>query len=120
MEVRSAGTLGLTDRPAEPGMVKVGAEVGLDLTAHRCQPITDELVAWADHILVMEYAHIAHLENEHPTSRGRARLLGREIGVNEIADPIGAWFSFRYRRARNEIQKAVHAFVDKLPSEVDL
>lgn len=119
MEVRSAGTVGLTDCPAEPGMVKVGLEIGLDLSAHRCQPITDELVQWADHILVMEYRHVGHVETEHPAARGRVELLGRQIGLDEIDDPIGAWFSFRYRKARDRIQEAVHRFVDMLPSEVD-
>ncbi|MEZ4322518.1 MAG: hypothetical protein R3F61_33940, partial [Myxococcota bacterium] len=119
-EVRSAGTLGLTDRPAEPHMVRVGAEIGLDLSPHVCQPITDALAEWADHILVMEYAHLAHLEEFHPASRGKTVLLGRSAGFDEIADPIGSWFTWQYRRCRDQIQKCVERFVDQLPAEHEL
>jgi len=117
LEARSAGTLGLTDRPAEPQMVKVGREIGLDLSPHICQPITDELVDWADHILVMEYAHVAHLEQFHPASRDKVSLLGRQVGADEIADPIGSWFTFQYRRCRDQLRACVHRFIDDLPSE---
>lgn len=116
---RSAGTLGLTDRPAEPQMVKVGREIGLDLSGHVCQPITDVMCDWADRIFAMEYGHIAHLEEFHPPSRGKTELLGRHGGVDEISDPIGAWFSFRYRSSRKLIEKCVQAAIDKMPSEID-
>lgn len=117
--VRSAGTLGLTDRPAEPKMIAVAAEIGLDLTPHVCQPMTDELAEWADHIYVMEYGHHAHLEEFHPASQGKVELLGRYDGVAEIADPIGAWTKWTFRRTRKQLERCVRAALDRLPLEVD-
>lgn len=116
VEARSAGTLGLRDRGAEPSMIVVGREIGLDLTTHVCQPLTAELCAWADHVLVMELNHLAHVAELGAADKGE--LLGRYIGTDEIPDPIGAWFTFTFRRSRNQIEKAVKAFLDTLPSEV--
>lgn len=116
LEARSAGTLGLTDRPADPKMVAVASELGIDLGAHVCQPVSDALVAWADRILVMEVAHLAHLHEAHPASREKAELLGPYAGLREIDDPIGAWTRWPFRRCRDQLQKCVTAFVDRLPS----
>ncbi|MCB9677837.1 MAG: low molecular weight phosphotyrosine protein phosphatase [Alphaproteobacteria bacterium] len=120
LEARSAGTLGLVGRPADPSMVTVGAELGLDLGTHLSQAITDPLVEWADHILVMEIAHMAHLEAFHPASQGKVALLGRYDGVDEIPDPIGSWFTFQFRRSRDQLQRAVNRFVDQLPTEREI
>jgi protein-tyrosine-phosphatase len=56
-EIRSAGTRGLVDRPAAKHAITAMAEVGIDLSSHRGAQLTTELVQWADHILVMEFAH---------------------------------------------------------------
>ena len=117
LEALSAGTLGLTDRPAEPHMVAVGNEVGLDLSTHVCQPLTPELLAWADHVLVMEHTHYATAQEMAPDAVHKLVLLGRMIDQDEIADPIGSWFRWQYRRTRELLTRCVRAFVDQLPSE---
>lgn len=113
---RSAGTLGLTDRPADPKMVAVASEIGLDLAPHVCQPVSDALVAEAERILVMERAHVAHLVEFHPGSRGKVELLGPYGGLDEIDDPIGSWTRWPFRRCRDQLAACVHALVDGLPS----
>ncbi len=117
LEARSAGTLGLVDRPAEPHMVAVGDEVGLDLSSHVCQPLSAELIAWADHVLVMEHTHYAFAQELDPSATGKLVLLGRMVGQDEISDPIGSWFRWQYRRTRDLLTRCVHTFIDKLPSE---
>ena len=119
VEVQSASTLGLVDRPADDRMIKVGREVGLDLTAHRSQPLTKELIEWADHTLVMELVHHGMASTLAPDCTDRIHLLGREVGVDEIADPIDAWFLFRFRQCRRQLTDAVYRFVDRLPSDVE-
>jgi protein-tyrosine-phosphatase len=116
-EVLSAGTLGLVDRPAHPKMIAVGAEVGLDLSPHVCQPVADELTQWADHILVMEFMHLAYVQEFHQHAAQKVVLLGQQIGRDEIADPIGAWTKWTYRRCRDQLATAVHRFMDQLPTE---
>lgn len=119
LEVKSAGTLGLTDRPAEPKMVAVARELGIDMRPHVCQPLTDELVEWADRILVMEFTHHAHVVEFHPQGRGKTEMLGKYGGLEEIDDPIGAWFKWSFRKARDRIQTCVNPLIDRMPSEHD-
>ena len=119
LEVQSASTLGLVDRPADGRMTRVATEIGLDLSPHRSQPLTAELVRWADQTWVMEVAHHAFACSLAPECADRVRLLGREVGVDEIADPIDAWFLWRFRRCRTQLVRAVHQVVDRLPTDVD-
>lgn len=48
------------------------------------EPITDELVAWADTIFVMEQVHRRKLQAQH-----RAALKGKRIVVLGIPDEYG-------------------------------
>ncbi|MEQ1570821.1 MAG: low molecular weight phosphotyrosine protein phosphatase [Myxococcota bacterium] len=108
VEVRSAGTLGLVDRPAEPRAVAVCREIGLDLTEHRSRPLTAELVRWADRIFVMEDDHARAVRELVPELREDAVVaLGPLVGKAEIADPISSLFKGPYRTARDEIDAAL-------------
>ena len=69
VHTKSVGTLGLRERPADPKSVKVCSEVNVDISSHRSQGITQELVDWATYILVMERRHASHLEKALSTSR---------------------------------------------------
>ena len=116
VEVQSASTLGLEDRPADPHAVAVCAEVGVDIGDHDAQPLTDELIDWADYVLVMEYRHAAHIREHHPQAGEKVLMLGNFGGnAPEIADPIGGW-RFQFRRSRDEIQRCVHGFMRRLPA----
>ncbi len=115
VESRSAGTRALDGHPAAPNAVKALRELGIDIRENRSQPVTDELVAWADRILVMEMRHAQDLREEFPASDGKLQLLGTFGGIVEIADPYGGWI-FRFRRSRDEIRRCVEALVDRLPA----
>lgn len=115
VEVRSAGVSALTDQPAAPKVLKAIREVGGDITSHRAQPVTQELVAWADRILVMEIGHASRLREEFPASDEKVQLLGTFGGLMEIDDPYGSWFMGRYRQSRSDIHRCVMAFMDRLP-----
>ena len=114
VHVKSASTLGLDGRPAEPKAVAVCKEIGLDLSAHRSTPLVGELVDWAEHVLVMEYAHAQYIRENHPDVGDKLMLLGTFGGMLEIADPIGGW-KFQFRRSRKDLQRCVEGFVDRLP-----
>lgn len=104
LEVRSAGTLGLEGHGAEPKVVAVCREIGLDLSEHVAQRMTDELAAWADHVVVMELVHAIDIQERHPViGPERVHLLGRFRGHGDIHDPIGSWFKRPYRKARDLI-----------------
>ena len=116
VEVRSAGTLGIREAPADAYAVAVCAEIGVDLGGHRSQALTPELVAWADYVLVMEYAHAAVVRTMMPEVGEKVLLLGGFGRAMEIADPIGGW-KFQFRWSRDEIKVAVEMFLDRLPQK---
>ncbi len=112
--VKSASMLGLENQPADPKAVRAMREIDIDITRHRSQPITDELVTWSDYILVMELRHQMHLHSVHPHSEGKVLMLGNFGGLHEVRDPIGGWM-FRFRRSREELLRCVRGFMDHLP-----
>ena len=57
VEARSASTLGLVDRPADPHAVAVCQELNVDIAPHKSRPVLAEDVEWADYILVMALHH---------------------------------------------------------------
>ena len=110
VRARSAGTLGIVDAPAASNAVKVCREVGIDLSDHRSQGLSPELLDWADHVLVMEYAHATHLREYFPQVGDKLLLLGMFAGVPEIEDPVGSW-AWRFRRVRKRIDAGLRAFL---------
>jgi protein-tyrosine phosphatase len=107
VEIRSAGTLGLTDHPAEPYAVAVCREHGIDIGPHRSRALTPELVAWADRILVMELGHAEAVTALDAEAASRVVPLGPLAGVPEIADPYGSWFPGPYRETRDLLERAL-------------
>ena len=114
VEVKSGGVLGIIDRPADPLAIRVMKEVGVDISAHRSGGIDSELVAWADHILVMELGHTMKLRERHPETADKTLMLGNFGGIMEVQDPIGGW-RWKFRRCREDLQRCVTGFMDQLP-----
>src|SRR5688572_22715511 len=90
IEVGSAGTMGIIDRPAEANAIAVCAEIGVDLTRHRSRGVTLDLVDAADWVLVMEVGHAQWLREQFADRMGdKTVMLGQFGGHFDIADPIG-------------------------------
>lgn len=96
VKVRSAGVSALSGGPASEGSLRVAARHGLDLGGHRSRPVDEELVRWADLILVMSPTHLLRLAELG--AAGKAALLdafarGEEGGQEEpgavVPDPFG-------------------------------
>jgi protein-tyrosine-phosphatase len=116
VQVRSASTLGLVDRAADPKVVAVCHELDLDLTPHRSQPLTVELVLWADRIGVMEIQHATAVHDLVPDLPSDTVIpLAAFVGKAEIADPIGGWTKRPFRVARDEIRVGVLALLESMP-----
>ena len=114
VEVQSASTLGLDGKPAHKHSIRVASEVGLDLSEHASQPVTEELVEWADYILGMKIMHASKLRSRFPQADEKILLLGTFGGVHEIDDPIGGW-RWKFRKTRDLLDDCVRGFVDRLP-----
>ncbi len=100
--IASAGTLGIEGMPAARNSVEIVREMGGDISQHRSQAVTDELVEDADLILAMAHEHVDYLHENFPQYRENVFLLKRFARDNngaashdgpdddEIFDPIGS------------------------------
>lgn len=109
LTIQSASTQGLVNYPADPLAVAACQEIGIDLSAHRSQPVTVDLMDWADQVLVMEHAHTRQLAGRYPDHTQKVQLLGPYGGEDEIADPYGSWLS-TFRTNRDTINRCIRAW----------
>jgi protein-tyrosine phosphatase len=91
LEVRSAGLRAGTGNPADPTAVRCAARLGVSLSRHRSASVSDEALAWADLILVMQGSHVAELARGWPQLCPRVRLLGDFLSAppHLLSDPWG-------------------------------
>ena len=101
--VESAGLGALVGEPASEFSVKLMQERGLNISGHRAQQLTPELVTRADLILVMESGHRRAIDADEPTARGKVYRLGEWQDI-EIPDP--------YRQPREAFEETLE-LIDK-------
>jgi protein-tyrosine-phosphatase len=105
MEVASAGTSAWDGAPASDGALLVALERGIDVSAHRAQTLTPEVMRGADLMLAMGPHHLERLEALGGT--GRAYLLTdfASFGTSSRAvhDPIGGELDREVRRVFDRI-----------------
>jgi protein-tyrosine phosphatase len=109
LQVVSAGLGALVGHPADATALRLMAERGIDIGAHRAMQVTRPMCLAADVILVMENEHRKRLEDRYPEVRGRVFRLDD----NDIPDP------FRkpeqaFRTALAGISPGVEAWARKL------
>jgi tRNA threonylcarbamoyl adenosine modification protein (Sua5/YciO/YrdC/YwlC family) len=98
--VMSAGIAAMCGGRAALEAMETVKELGLDLSGHETQPVTEPLVRHADVIFTMSQSHREAIVAQWPSAAERTRLLaadGRDVG-----DPIGGSLE-RYRRCLAEI-----------------
>ncbi len=115
VEVQSAGLSALTGTPAADHAIRVTGEQGIDLTRHEAQPLTPELVDWADLILGMGPSHLIGVAEMGGAEK--AALLtdfvdGPGLG-RPIEDPFGG-DAEAYRATFAQISRAVEAILQRL------
>jgi protein-tyrosine phosphatase len=100
---------------ASEGSLGAAADVGLDLSGHRSQPLTAKLVEQADIILAMTLGHVAQVEE----MGGAEKVLlvsefieGADPG-EPVADPFGGPAE-EYADVRDLISEAVEGLLDRL------
>lgn len=89
-QVESAGTAAREGNPADPRGVEVAQEMGVRLDTHRAGRLSEQQVARADLILVMDFLNEADVVARFPHAAAKVRLLGSFIGDGrpaEIIDP---------------------------------
>lgn len=116
-KLTSAGFHDKEGRPADPRMVDVAADAGLDLSRWSSNTLTQAMVDEADLILAMEIRHLERLEREYPSSIGKAYLLSA-VTTNddvplEIDDPYGGDRD-TYRSIFGQVTNATTAIADAI------
>lgn len=110
--IRSAGLQAMIGHPADPFAVQLMAEQGLDITSHRAQQISSQLVREADLILTMDREQKKAVESRYVESKGKVYRLG-EFGQYDIADPYREGID-SFRAAYRLIDDGVNLFAQRL------
>lgn len=112
--VASAGLHCGSGAKASKEAVAASAELGLDLSAHRSRPMTDNLASSAKYILAMTSSLARELAVRFPFARGKIFTLGSFAGKNkEITDPFGGSLKV-YRACLDDITVCSEGFVGNL------
>jgi protein-tyrosine-phosphatase len=116
VRVASAGAAAEPGFAASEHAVTVAERRGLDLAAHRSQPLTPELVEWADLVLTMGPAHrfaVARLGGEEKAALLSDFAAGDEGAGRPVPDPYGGEEE-RYEQTLAELERLVDAALDRL------
>ncbi|MDO9528569.1 MAG: low molecular weight protein arginine phosphatase [Syntrophales bacterium] len=117
IEVSSAGVYSIEGVPGDPRAVKILTENGFNGYGHKSKLLTDEMVADADKIIVMENTHKKMIIDKYPDAEGKIFLLksfsedDHEL-YKDIKDPYGLSDYF-YRLCFAEIYMTIEGLVKK-------
>jgi protein-tyrosine-phosphatase len=118
VEVASAGTSAWAGAGPSDGSLLVALERRLDLSQHRAQQLTRELVDAQDVILAMSPTHLERVEALG--GAGKAYLLTRftsPTGAEEgISDPFGGDLEL-YRATADELEVEIRRAFDRIAAE---
>jgi len=97
VEVRSSGTSTVSGLPPSEGALRAAERHGLSLETHTSSPISSDLVAWADIVLVMGLTHLHRVRELGGARKGHLLRAfaeereGEEAGGDhlDIPDPFG-------------------------------
>jgi protein-tyrosine phosphatase len=115
VDIRSAGTGAAAGSGATGQAIDVAAEHGLDLREHEAQPLTQELVEWADLILAMGPSHVHDAEamgGAGKTVMVTSFIEGAGSGT-PVADPFGGDHD-SYRATFAQLRLAADALLDRI------
>lgn len=107
--VASAGTNAVSGHRASAEAVDVLAEMGLDLSEHETQPLSDSLIRHADAIYTMTQSHLRSLLAQWPEAADRTQTLCPS--GDDVVDPIGGPLD-RYQRCARQIETCLKARMD--------
>lgn len=113
--VQSAGAGALPGAAATPAAIDIAGEHDLDLSTHASQPLTSELVDWADLVLCMGPSHmhaVLALGAGDKASLVTSFIDGDDANL-PVADPWGGDHE-TYREAFDQLSVAITALLERL------
>jgi len=121
-DVISSGTGAASDFPATEFAVEASKIWNCDLSEHRSQPVTEELIERADLILAMTPQHIRELMRIKPTAKEKYFLLKNfpdpSPDGDSVDDPIGMPLDY-YKETFLEIGEELGRFLPFLLKRID-
>ncbi len=120
-KIMTAGVAAIKGMPPTYEAIQVMSEQDIDVSDHRSSPLSDEMIAETDLILVMETRHKENILRRNPEAKGKVHLLSefgrieREDKLVEpnIPDPIGKSIEF-YRKVLDMIKESIARVAKKL------
>jgi len=103
IRVDSAGIMAFSSAPAASNAVFACRDKGIDITDHRAQLLTVDLIQQADYVFVMDSDHLQMVLETVPQAAGKTQKLD---DPREVADPIGRSLK-DYRACAEQIEQAV-------------
>jgi protein-tyrosine phosphatase len=107
----SAGIAAMAGGRASPEAVEAMGAMGLDLTRHESQPLSDRLVRFADLVLTMTRGHREAILAQWPHAAPRTALLCRDHC--DVSDPIGGPLEM-YRRCAEQIDGQIEQWMGEI------
>ncbi len=91
IDVDSCGVTAFSGMGASREAIDVLRRVGIDIFGHKSKPLNEELINWADLILVMEKGHKNRVLKDWPEAGNKVFLLTEFAKSEEkdIIDPVG-------------------------------
>lgn len=116
VRIESAGIFANDGDMASDNAIKAMIPYGIDLTNHRSQIVTEDLIKQCDLILTMTEAHKMVLE---PMAKGKVFSLSEYTGeLCDIPDPYGGDLD-EYNECASAIYSALTEVAEKLSDEND-
>ena len=114
LTVASAGLSAAGGQPPSTDAVRVLAEKDVDISKIRSQPVTEELLDRATHVVVMTDDHRRLLDLFFPEAMDKVTLLrADEPGSPDVPDPIGQGRAV-YEKCRDTIARALPSLLKKI------
>ena len=119
LNIKSAGTAVFQRSGASRNAILAVGQLGIDLSSHRSQQVSEELIQEAELILTMTHGHKQQLLQYFPYAKGKIFTLAEfasEEGVKNISDPFGGNLDC-YIECRNEIHMHIRKLLHRLDSQ---
>jgi protein-tyrosine-phosphatase len=114
LTVASAGLSAAGGQPPSTDAVRVLAEKDVDISKIRSQPVTEDLLDRATHVVVMTDDHRRLLDLFFPEAMDKVTLLrADEPGSPDVPDPIGQGRAV-YEKCRDTIARALPSLLKKI------
>ena len=85
-QIQSAGAWASLGSPATPEAIDAMRRLDVDISTHRSQPLTTDLIDWASVIIGMSQSHLDQILQLDPGARDKIMRLDPQ---RDVEDPIG-------------------------------